>query len=57
MHDPATFVRGLTLANEESATLEFRSVASVDAGETVGKQVARYLIGFLNQSGAASGLA
>lgn len=51
MRDPATFVRGSTLADEESETLEFKSVASLNVGETVGKQVACYAIGFLNQSG------
>jgi hypothetical protein len=51
LRDPTTFVRGTTLTDEESETLEFKSVTSPNVGETIGKQVARYVIGFLNQSG------
>jgi len=51
MRDPAAFVCGSMLAEEEGETLEFKSVTSANVSQTVAQQALRYVIGFLNQRG------
>ncbi|TPG08141.1 ATP-binding protein [Rhodanobacter glycinis] len=49
--NPDAFVRGNRLIDEESETLEFKSVVSSNVSKTIADQIPKYLVGFLNQTG------
>lgn len=49
--NPIALRLGQTLVEEESETLEFKSVESADPAKTIAKHIPKYAIGFLNRSG------
>lgn len=48
---PNSFRLGQTLLEEESETLEFKSIEAANPSKAIAQQIARYAIGFLNRSG------
>lgn len=51
--NPDAFVKGATVSMEESETVEFKSITSGAAVESIVKQLPKYVIGFLNQVGGS----